>query len=504
MPMSARPRRARLLSDCRSGIYRQVVRPVSCCSVGERDRVAGHAFISYVHEDSYEVDQLQRTLEAAGITVWRDTTDLSPGENWSTKIRRAITDNSLAFIACFSRKSLARKTSYQNEELNLAIEQLRRRRPDDPWLLPVRFDDCQIPDLDIGGGRTLASIQRADLFGENYGEGVARLVAAILRILGLHHDAVAISGLQPIPDQIKDLLPHPERDIQLEDLVTELTGACVDGLNNSALFPFAAEQARTDTVRYAVAQADRYFDTVQRLAAALAIGSAWGSDRHNPLWHRTIETVARTAVEVPTGQRVQQVLLELRAYPVLLLVYSAGLAAVHRENWTALRAVISDARTRDEDGSRISVVNMRHMWAPFRLVALAVDVLALQAGGTFLSKEQIEALQSGTRHRRNTPVSDHLHDRLRPLLAPIIRDDADYDDAFDELEVMFAVIAADMAAQARQHGQYLRGPGQAAFTWRRRYEEPAFELQVRARHREALLSAGFFGGDITRANRAFE
>lgn len=48
----------------------------------------------------------------------------------------------------------------------LAIEQLRLRRPDLPWLIPVRFDDCPIPDCDIGGGRGLASLHCADLFGQ--------------------------------------------------------------------------------------------------------------------------------------------------------------------------------------------------------------------------------------------------------------------------------------------------------------------------------------------------
>jgi TIR domain len=147
-------------------------------------KVAGHVFISYVREDSDRVDRLQRTLQAAGIPVWRDTVDLWPGEDWRVKIRRAITDSALVFIACFSRASLARGKSYQNEELTLAIEQLRLRNPDDPWLIPVRFDDCDIPDRDIGGGRMLTSIQRADLFGDRFDDGAARLAAAVRRILG--------------------------------------------------------------------------------------------------------------------------------------------------------------------------------------------------------------------------------------------------------------------------------------------------------------------------------
>lgn len=65
----------------------------------------------------------------------------------------------------------------------LAIEQLRLRPADDSWLIPVRFDDCQIPDRDIGAGRTLGSIHRADLFGQGYDRNASRLAEAILRRL---------------------------------------------------------------------------------------------------------------------------------------------------------------------------------------------------------------------------------------------------------------------------------------------------------------------------------
>ena len=153
---------------------------------GDGETPMGHAFISYVREDARRINYLQRTLEAVGIPVWRDTANLWPGEDWRIKIRRAITDNALVFIACFSRASIARVKGYQNEELVLAVEQLRLRPPDNPWLIPVRFDECEIPDRDIGGGRTLTSIQRADLFGEHSDEGTARLVASVMRILERH------------------------------------------------------------------------------------------------------------------------------------------------------------------------------------------------------------------------------------------------------------------------------------------------------------------------------
>src|SRR5579862_7502303 len=129
------------------------------------ESVAGHVFVSYVREDSSRVDSLCQVLSAAGIPVWRDTARLWPGEDWRAAIRRAIRDDALVFLACFSRQSVSQAKSYQNEELVLAIEEMRLRAPGRSWLIPVRFDDCRVPDRSIGGGRLLTDLQSADLFG---------------------------------------------------------------------------------------------------------------------------------------------------------------------------------------------------------------------------------------------------------------------------------------------------------------------------------------------------
>jgi pimeloyl-ACP methyl ester carboxylesterase len=155
-------------------------------------------FLSYVREDSSRVDRLDGLLKAAGLRTWRDTADLWPGEDWRLMIRNAITRDALVFLICFSRGGLARAASYQNEELALAVEQMRRRRPDEPWLIPVRFDACDIPDIEIGVGRTLGSIQRADLFAGRFEEGAERLIEAVERIL--RRDGDLIVGSSEAPD----------------------------------------------------------------------------------------------------------------------------------------------------------------------------------------------------------------------------------------------------------------------------------------------------------------
>jgi hypothetical protein len=103
--------------------------------VSGEPKVAGHAFLSYVREDSAAVEQLERMLRAAGVSVWR-AVDLRLGADWRVQIREAITRDTLAFIVCFSTSSVNRKTTYQHEELTLAIEQLRIRNPSDNVALP--------------------------------------------------------------------------------------------------------------------------------------------------------------------------------------------------------------------------------------------------------------------------------------------------------------------------------------------------------------------------------
>jgi TIR domain/Domain of unknown function (DUF4062) len=157
---------------------------VAAAARSARSADAGKVFVSYVREDAGRVDHLQRLLEAEGIVVWRDTSDLWPGQDWKIEIRRAI-ERGVAFIACFSEHTESRIASYQNEELVVAVDQMRRRPPGMVWLLPVRFTDCQLPPFDLGAGRTLDSIQRVDLFDDAaWGPTVARLATAVRNVRG--------------------------------------------------------------------------------------------------------------------------------------------------------------------------------------------------------------------------------------------------------------------------------------------------------------------------------
>lgn len=136
-----------------------------------------HVFVSYVHEDSNTVKELCNTLESRGVTVWLDRNSIQPGRRWKNVIREAI-ENGDFFIACFSEAYHNRQKTYMNEELTLAIDELRLYPTNRAWFIPVLLSKCAIPDFNIGAGGVLGDIQAVLLY-ENWESGIERIIEVI-------------------------------------------------------------------------------------------------------------------------------------------------------------------------------------------------------------------------------------------------------------------------------------------------------------------------------------
>jgi outer membrane protein assembly factor BamB len=154
-------------------------RPVTTVTPDGQSLVRGqyHVFVSYVHDDAEAVTKLRTELTGQGVKVWLDREDIYPGERWRRAIRRAITEGAY-FIACFSSLYAQRTKTYMNEEIVLAIEELRQRPTDRVWFIPVKLSPCDIPDRDIGAGETLLDLQYVDLYSD-WRHGVNRILTTI-------------------------------------------------------------------------------------------------------------------------------------------------------------------------------------------------------------------------------------------------------------------------------------------------------------------------------------
>jgi hypothetical protein len=136
-----------------------------------------HVFISYVKENLDEVCKIVDVLKEFKVEVWLDRTALPPALPWKTQIRTAIEAGNF-FLACFSTAYWSRDKTYMNEELNIAIEQLRQRHSSRAWFIPVKLDACEIPDIDIGASQTLRSLQWIE-FGPDWADGMEKILSVI-------------------------------------------------------------------------------------------------------------------------------------------------------------------------------------------------------------------------------------------------------------------------------------------------------------------------------------
>lgn len=134
-----------------------------------------HVFISYCHENKTIIDRLNQALVSHDIHTWLDRDNIGPGTPWKQAIQQAIQHGDF-FIACFSKEANNRNQTYMNEELNLAIKELHRRPTDKIWFIPVKLNECEIPDINIGEGLTLRDLQYINLY-EDWDTGIQRILS---------------------------------------------------------------------------------------------------------------------------------------------------------------------------------------------------------------------------------------------------------------------------------------------------------------------------------------
>lgn len=409
-----------------------------------------HAFISYVHEDSGRVDELETQLQSVGIKVWRDKNDLWPGQDWELVIREAITNDNLAFIACFSEASHNRVKSYQNEELVVAIEEFRKRHPDRPWIFPVRFDDIPMPKHSLGASRTLDSLHRTDLFGAGEVTNLLRLVHGVqLLLYGSMATAPTSAPAQTEPGEtriqsVKRLLRDPRGDIAIEEIVGDLVDDVRRKLQEQPKITSVDTRTTVGTGEAVIASVGRTDEIMRPLLEVLALAGRYGEPQHDHLWEDMARGIASAQSEL-SGLNLE---LELNRYSTLCVLYVVAIAATARGNFSPLRAVTSDATVRVLNGSLplSGFVNVRYPLHSASWTGTAITFIDA-AGRGAVTAETLERIASKDIGNRHTPLADHLHDHLRPLFAKTIRDDAHYSNIFDRAEILLDLIAMDTYLQ---------------------------------------------------------
>ncbi|MGC1528970.1 MAG: TIR domain-containing protein [Phormidesmis sp.] len=132
-------------------------------------------FLAHAKEDKKIVTELYYRLKESGYNPWLDKEDLLPGQLWRAEIPKAIKDSQV-FIACLSTRSVE-KQGYVQDEFKIALKTCASKPPGSIYLIPVRLDDCGIPELrQEEYGTNLRDIQWLDFFDP---EGYEKLIRSL-------------------------------------------------------------------------------------------------------------------------------------------------------------------------------------------------------------------------------------------------------------------------------------------------------------------------------------
>jgi hypothetical protein len=182
-------------------------------------------FVSYASEDQVPARAIVAFLKAAGFDTWFDKDSLLAGQDWGKVVEQEIARARL-LILCLSRNSVE-KTGFVQKEMNLALQQAELRPSSQVYIMPVKLDDCGIPEpiarwqcLDLRGEK--ASVKLLEAIQSATGDG-ARAPNSEHRALT---DAIAHYNQGPsekdittpsLSDAAQELRQLIEKETNLED-----------------------------------------------------------------------------------------------------------------------------------------------------------------------------------------------------------------------------------------------------------------------------------------------
>ncbi|WP_227464010.1 toll/interleukin-1 receptor domain-containing protein [Nocardioides lijunqiniae] len=478
-----------------------------------------HVFVSYVHEDAAQVDALCSILEAAQIPYWRDRKSLGPGDAWKAKIRDAIRDGSLVFLACFSENSRAKDKSHMNEELTLAVEEYRKRPPGRTWLIPVRFDGGDVPEWDLGAGRTLSDLNYSDLFGPRYAPEAASLATTIHNVIGEKQlsPAAALEAVEQATSAdradllkrlTKEMLVDPARRIELDDLVSQEVQRVLAVLTDAdRVAATVGGTGNEQVVRYAT-EAQDLWELTKPFCASLQVAARWGSPDELVPWSNGIRSFVQAATKITGGTTA---LLEMRHLPGVVSIMAAGLACASNRRWDNLKVLVADTTIRDRHESKpLGLLEATSPHAPFDQQEWTTNTLARSVMSGISFEEAIEGITSNRLTKFYTPAADWMFAILRPIFQDQLPDEDSYAAEFDRAEVILGVLAQDLVNVRLAVGEG-RGWGRSRWfgrsTWRHaQHRGNALEDLKHEAEREGAkwgpLRADLFGGERARAESA--
>lgn len=287
---------------------------------------------------------------------------------------------------------------------------------------------------------------------------------------------VSSNGNENSVDVVKGYIADPFSRVKLHDFVIERTRRALGQLTTDK-FPLSGVEANKESF------SDRLKDYEQSIAemqSIITVLSYWGDSEHKSLIERVVARLAE-----PNGLASGITLwVALRWYPIMLMVYSGGIAAIAADRYVNLVPLLK---------TKVGSSNSREESTPL-LLSLGSALAQLHDAYKLLPEHE----------RLYTPRSEYLFKLLQPRLEDLLFLGRDYEDLFDRFEVLLALIHA-----SEREGYNVWGPV-GRFGWKQAARGENSPLNQVYRDAKALgdewppLKAGFFGGKFSQFEETWQ
>jgi hypothetical protein len=101
-------------------------------------------FLAHAKEDGELVREIFYLLRLDGFAPWIDKENLIPGQDWEYEIRQAVRVSDV--VVAFISSSGVNRDGFLHKEIRLAIDAAEQKPEGTIFIVPVRLDDCKIPE----------------------------------------------------------------------------------------------------------------------------------------------------------------------------------------------------------------------------------------------------------------------------------------------------------------------------------------------------------------------
>ncbi len=238
--------------------------------------------------------------------------------------------------------------------------------------------------------------------------------------------------------KIKEYLSESKNNIKLHDVILQKLREFDLNLQEKGY-----NYERVENFDDEFKQRIKYYETlVHELQIITICISYWGTEVHRPMLRKIIAR-ASDSIDLKGGNMYW---LTLRWYPIMLLAYASGISAMASNNYAFLSDILI-GKLRSQDLSTKSIE-----------FGLTMGKISSDLGDVFKTLPG---------HVNNyVPRSEYLFKYFQPFFDDLLFLGSDYENVFDEFEVFFALVCADLFEQKDNH--FWGPPGR--FAWKSRFE----------------------------------